>query len=272
VRNHFDVILYSYGSLMEANCCTQDVLGALRSGGHVLHQAPNYFSNHGRHLLVIKNTYEVAIDGAAWATLCASLRSMATGSKIIVVSENERVAELGTVDPLTVKPLSREEYWYFFRSLAMGSNDTEEHPGLAVLGRRIAAALHGSFFGAKVLGGLLRSNPDARFWCSVLNVVIRFRAMLLRREKHFSKLGIARMVIKVLPVPLKPRCASQSCGPESPAIDVQDLLRTGRVPVVEKEMRLVLWESKCPPNYRYTVLCENIGQHLCGASATQRRT
>lgn len=275
VRRHFDVILYSYGSLLAASsrCIHDDVLGAFRSGGHLLHEAPVSGSGRRRHLLVIKNTYQVDIDEEAWVAVCASLGT-ANGSRIIVVSENDRVAELGTVEPLRVKPLRREEYWYFFRSLALGPvPEDEEHypPGLAVLGRQIAAALHGSFFGAKVLGGLLRSNLDERFWRSMLGVVRRFQAAMLLRggveRQHFYKLGIARMVIKVLPTPLKLKCASQSCGPSDeffpPAVDVQHLLRAGRVVPAggeseTAEMRVVLWESACPPNYRYTVVCETV--------------
>ncbi|XP_066341667.1 disease resistance protein RGA2-like [Miscanthus floridulus] len=153
VRRHFTMILYSYGSLLGDNSA-EDVLGTLRTGGHVLHEtSPVVVSGrHGsRHLLVIKNTYEVVINEAAWASLCASLRSAAPGSKVIVVSENDGVADFGTTAAMRVKPLPREEFWYFFRSLSFGVSDPGGHPELAVLGRQIAAALDGSFFGAKVL-------------------------------------------------------------------------------------------------------------------------
>lgn len=213
VRRHFATILYSYGSLLGDNSA-EDVLGTLRTGGHVLHETSTVVSaRHGsRHLLVIKNTYEVVINEAAWASLCASLRSTAPGSKVIVVSENDGVADLGTTAAMRVKPLPREEFWYFFKSLSFGVSDPGEHPELAVLGRQIAAALDGSFFGAKVLSSLLRTNVNAQFWGAVLGVVSRFVAELRGDEDHFSKLGVAKIALEILPVPLRLKSAGQTTG------------------------------------------------------------
>ncbi|CAL4973558.1 unnamed protein product [Urochloa decumbens] len=262
VRGHFALILYSYGSLLDEDC-GEDALGTLRIGGHMLHESP--ISGHGRHLLVIKNTYEVAISKAAWVSLCTSLRSTAPGSKIIVVSENDGVADLGTTAAMRVKPLPREEYWYFFRSLAFGGNDPGEHPELAALGRQIAAGLHGSFFGAKVLSGLLRMNLNARFWRDVLHVVHAFRATLRGDEDHFSKLGVAKIALETLPMPLRIKSACQTqtgVASELPGMTVQELVRSVAAhPSPREEMRIVLWESACPPNYRYTVVCENVEKH-----------
>jgi len=53
------------------------------------------------------------------------LRSAEPGSKVIVVSENAGVAELGTTAAMRVKPLPREEFWYFFRSLSFGAGQTD---------------------------------------------------------------------------------------------------------------------------------------------------
>ncbi|CAO2197243.1 unnamed protein product [Urochloa humidicola] len=260
VRGHFSLILYSYGSLLGEDC-GEDALGTLRIGGHMLHESP--VSGHGRHLLVIKNTYEVAISKVAWVSLCASLRSTSPGSKIIVVSENDNVAGLGTTAAMRVRPLPREEYWYFFRSLAFGCSDPGEHPELAVLGRQIAAALHGSFFGAKVLSGLLRMNLNALFWRDVLHVVHAFRATLRGDEDHFSKLGVAKIALEALPVPLRLESACQTgVASELPEMTVQELVHSATThasPI--EEMRIVLWESACPPNYRYTVVCENVEKH-----------
>jgi len=272
VRGHFALILYSYGSLLGEGCCAGDVLGALRAGGHVLHESP--VSGHGRRLLVIKNTYQVAISKAAWASLCAPLRSTAPGSRIIVVSENDGVADLGTAAAMRVKPLPREEYWYFFRSLAFGGNDPGEHPELAALGRQIAAALHGSFFGAKVLSGMLRVNLDARFWRAVLNVVCAFRATLRGDEDHFSKLGVARIALETLPVPLRLKSACQTgVASDLTGVTVQELVRPGSAttPNPREEMRIVLWESACPPNYRYTVVCEKVEDQHPRASIERKR-
>ncbi|XP_062197303.1 disease resistance protein RGA2-like [Phragmites australis] len=268
VRDHFSFILYSYGSLLEERCI-EDMLGTLRRGGHVLHESS--VSGHGRHLLVIKNTYEVVINEAVWVSLCASLRSTAPGSKIIVISENDRIADLGTVVAMRVKPLPREEYWYFFRSLAFGGNDPEEHPELAVLGRKIAAALHGSFFGAKVLVGLLRMNLNAQFWCAVLNVVQSFHASLRGDDDHFSKICVAKIALETLPVPLRLKSACKTgVASELPAMTIQELLHSAGVPHQE-EIRIMLWESAYMPNYRYTVVCEKVEKRPSAPIERKRR-
>ncbi|XP_066337971.1 disease resistance protein RGA2-like [Miscanthus floridulus] len=280
VRRHFAMILYSYGSLLGDNSA-EDALGTLRTGGHVLHEtSPVVVSGrHGsRHLLVIKNTYEVVINEAAWASLCASLRSAAPGSKVIVVSENDGVADLGTTAAMRVKPLPREEFWYFFRSLSFGVSDPGEHPELAVLGRQIAAALDGSFFGAKVLSSLLRTNLNAQFWGAVLGVVRRFVAELRGDEDHFSKLGVAKLALEILPVPLRLKSAGKTTGvatseaadTELPGMTVQELLRSATA-VPREEVRIVLWESACPPNYRYTVVCEKVETHGPHANIERKR-
>ncbi|KAL6888263.1 hypothetical protein ACP4OV_009289 [Aristida adscensionis] len=295
VRGHFSLILYSYGSLIEeSKSWGDDVLATLRAGGHVLHESSaSTVSGHGRRLLlVIKNSHDVVIDRVAWAELCASLRPTAPGSKIVVISdrEDDGVADLGTAPAMRVRPLPPEEYWYFFMSLALGGEDTGRRrrrpPELAALGMRIAGALRGSFFGAKVLGGLLRMNLDARFWCAALNAVRRLRAAQARRRgddgggaggDHLSKLDVAEIALKTLPVPLRLKSCCQtevaSGSPPCPGVTVQQLLRSptsvpGRE---EEEVRVVLWESAYPPSYRYTVVCEKVEKRPCEALERKRR-
>uniref|UniRef100_A0ACD5Z0L5 Uncharacterized protein n=1 Tax=Avena sativa TaxID=4498 RepID=A0ACD5Z0L5_AVESA len=91
------------------------------------------------------------------------------GSKVIVTSTDaELVAGLGTVVPIELRPLPREEYWFFFRAHAFGDG-AEPDPQLAAAGQAIAKKLRGSFLGGKIVGALLRSRPDAGLWRSVLN-------------------------------------------------------------------------------------------------------
>lgn len=39
---------------------------------------------------------------------------------------------------------------------------------MVAAGEAIAKKLNGSFFGAKIVGGMLKAHPDRRFWCKVL--------------------------------------------------------------------------------------------------------
>uniref|UniRef100_A0ACD5ZLC1 Uncharacterized protein n=1 Tax=Avena sativa TaxID=4498 RepID=A0ACD5ZLC1_AVESA len=96
-------------------------------------------------------------------------RAGTPGSKAIVTSTDaEHVAGLGTAEPIKLRPLPREEFWFFFRAHAFGDG-TEVDPRLSAAGQAIAKRLRGSFLGGKIVGALLRSRPDAGLWRSVLN-------------------------------------------------------------------------------------------------------
>jgi hypothetical protein len=94
-----------------------------------------------------------------------------TGSRIIVTGSDKHVVDLGTTEPIILRPLPLEEYWFFFKAHAFGgADDAEADPRLAAAGQAIAKRLRlrGSFFGAKAVGALLRSRPDHRLWRRVL--------------------------------------------------------------------------------------------------------
>jgi hypothetical protein len=89
--------------------------------------------------------------------------------KMIITTNNPRVANIvGTVQPIMLKALPCPEYWFFFKAHAFAGRDVEENPRLISAGKAIARKLNGSFFGAKIVGGVLRDHPDARHWCEVL--------------------------------------------------------------------------------------------------------
>lgn len=98
-----------------------------------------------------------------------ALRRGRTGSRIIVTISDKHVVDLGTTEPVILRPLPPEEYWFFFKAHAFGgADDAEADPRLAAAGQAIAERLRGSFFGAKAVGALLRSRPDHRLWRRVL--------------------------------------------------------------------------------------------------------
>ncbi|XP_047060650.1 putative disease resistance protein RGA1 [Lolium rigidum] len=91
------------------------------------------------------------------------------GSKIIVTTNNMRVAaSMGTMAPIRLKVLPHPEYWFFFKAHAFAATDVEENPRLLAVGTAIARKLNGSFFGAKIVGGVLRAHPNLQLWCRIL--------------------------------------------------------------------------------------------------------
>jgi hypothetical protein len=86
------------------------------------------------------------------------------GSKIIVVSEFDKITKFGTVQTLTLNYFSYEAYWYFFKTLTFGSTDPKVHPSHACLAMEIARAVKRSFIRANFFACMLRENFDIHFW------------------------------------------------------------------------------------------------------------
>ncbi|XP_015698608.1 putative disease resistance protein At3g14460 [Oryza brachyantha] len=93
-----------------------------------------------------------------------SLSCSIQGSKIVVTASKKQVATLGTVQPINLKFLPFLEYWFFFKAHAFDSIDVEENPGLVEASKSIAMKMNGSFFGAKIIGSMIRRNPNLKFW------------------------------------------------------------------------------------------------------------
>lgn len=94
----------------------------------------------GKYLSVIEFSWDA--DEATWTNFQSYFQVVAgSGSKIVVISRAEQVVKLGTAQPIRMKSLSQEEYWYYFKALAFGSMDPDEHPKLASLGMQLATEL-----------------------------------------------------------------------------------------------------------------------------------
>ncbi|TVU11229.1 hypothetical protein EJB05_44802, partial [Eragrostis curvula] len=126
----------------------------------------------GRFLLVF--LHPMPIDELAWAALLTTSK-LAEGSKLVFTCDDaDRGRIIGTVEPVVLRPLPEEEYWYYFKAFAFGGADPQDHQRIAALGREISRHLRSRFLDARVLGDLLRrANFDARFWRRVLTVVVK---------------------------------------------------------------------------------------------------
>ncbi|KQJ86816.1 disease resistance protein RGA2 isoform X2 [Brachypodium distachyon] len=174
VRNHFPVIIYSSVSAALAMVLGEAavVLRSKHTAGdaehlieslHVLKE--NYRTK--RFLIVFEDVD--MCKKQMLEELLPILRQGKQGSKIIVTTNNRRVARsMGTVDPINLKVLPHPEYWFFFKAYAFPGRDVEEDPRMVAAGEAITKKLNGSFFGAKIVGGMLKAHPDRRFWCKVL--------------------------------------------------------------------------------------------------------
>ncbi|OQU79253.1 hypothetical protein SORBI_3008G119700 [Sorghum bicolor] len=166
VRSHFPVIMLyclssTYGVKNNEGTSSNDPLELVQSN--------TTFRGEQKRCLVIFEDVEMH-KKQILEEFFRSPRSSNVGMiKMIITTNNPRVANIvGTVEPIMLKVLQCPEYWFFFKAHAFAGRDVEENPRLISAGKAIARKLNGSFFGAKIVGGVLRDHPDARHWCEVL--------------------------------------------------------------------------------------------------------
>uniref|UniRef100_A0A0E0IYK7 Uncharacterized protein n=1 Tax=Oryza nivara TaxID=4536 RepID=A0A0E0IYK7_ORYNI len=233
----------------------------LKTGGLSL----NSKASQGKYLFVIEFIWDV--DEAAWTKFQSYLQNMpATGIKVVVIGRTEDIAKFGTSQPIRVKRLSEEEYWYYFKALAFGSMDPDEHPKLASLAMQLSTEMNGSFLGATMFGELLRANPNTQFWKRIL----LFLRELARKHLTSSGLHPEDLFERNIPVDLSRiavvdgqvqdfmvydvRVAGPAEG-ELPKLTSRDILLGGDIPVEDK-FDVLVWRSRIPPYCNYIVTYE----------------
>ncbi|KAG2631270.1 putative disease resistance protein RGA1 [Panicum virgatum] len=179
VRKHFSEIHFLHGHDL-----TGVDLAALKEGYVTEHQNHGSNSNkEGRRVLIVVELVGTLTEDEWNRFYSASIQHAPSGSKIIVISQSDEIIKFGTTRPLSLKYLSPEAYWYFFKMHTFGSMDPEMHPRLARMAMEIAGMMK-CFISANMVGSLLRDNIDFHFWCKVLAFL---RGMI---KKHVSKFGV----------------------------------------------------------------------------------
>ncbi|EAY80053.1 hypothetical protein OsI_35219 [Oryza sativa Indica Group] len=205
----------------------------------------NSKASEGKYLFVIEFIWDV--DEAAWTKFQSYLQNI-PGME------------------LRVKRLSEEEFWYYFKALAFGSLDPDEHPKLASLAMQLSTEMNGSFLGAILYGELLRANPNTQFW----NRILLFLRELARKQLTSSGLHPEDLFERNIPVDMSRLAVVdgqvQCClvydlrvaGPaegELPKLTSRDMLLGGDIPVEDK-FDVLVWRSRIPPYCNYIVTYE----------------
>ncbi|KAG2632863.1 hypothetical protein PVAP13_2NG121100 [Panicum virgatum] len=124
-------------------------------------------NKHGRMLVIVEVAGDINID--EWKRFYAASKwCMRNGSKFIITSRSDKITKLGTVRAVTMKYLSDEAYWYFFKTLTFGSTDPMMHQRMAYLAMEIARMMNQCLLGATGTICVLMNNFDIRYWCKVL--------------------------------------------------------------------------------------------------------
>uniref|UniRef100_A0A452ZNQ6 Disease resistance N-terminal domain-containing protein n=1 Tax=Aegilops tauschii subsp. strangulata TaxID=200361 RepID=A0A452ZNQ6_AEGTS len=204
------------------------------------------------------------INKEAWRRLKSSTTRMTPrgGSKIIITSRSGRIVNLGTTETLWLDYLPPEAYWHFFKSIAFGSTNPNEHPKLATMAMEIALEQRQCFTGTHLVAGILRDNFNARFWRTILECVRAYKQThLLMFEKHpnlrlredepvyYWRLAKSRRYFLICNYH-----QSDSSSEEVPKISVRDILLGCTLP--HGEFEALAWRSRIPPYYNYTISCK----------------
>ncbi|CAO1945806.1 unnamed protein product [Urochloa humidicola] len=254
VREHFKSIVFFTEDDLDARN-----VASLRDSGVIKHQDLTATS-HGRSLVVIELAGDM--DEETWRRLYSSASSsMARGSKIIITSRSEKIVTLGTTHALRLMHLPQDVYWYFFRTLAFGSMNPEDHPKLASIAMEIEELLNGAFLGANILGSLMRDNTNTRFWFRVLHCVRYYMRKhelvfgenpldLMQKGQPVYAWRMTQSQNAIMVSNVHQKCSTQN---DVPKLTAQDIMK-GCV-THQRKFRAVIWRSRIPPYYTYLASC-----------------
>ncbi|KAF0926068.1 hypothetical protein E2562_021784 [Oryza meyeriana var. granulata] len=269
VRNHFSHIIF----LTDNDFREDKSLLILCDSGVIKHKTSSSSSTASsgaeRLLVVAELTGDVSDD--EWRRMYSSSRSrISAGSKIIITSQSEKIAKLGTTQPLRLKFLSQEAYWYFFKVLALGSSDPEEHPEVASL----STAMFNGYFDHKLYKSFIGPFIDLSNMARLIQASVYDGSYLSLRERLRGKETKSHLLLKRDPgdsgveskcvfIPKTDGTVHYYCEiynhcrvgraheeeDEAHKIDMQDLLSGRAAP--NGKFDLVLWRSHLPPYYSY---------------------
>ncbi|CAL4947704.1 unnamed protein product [Urochloa decumbens] len=259
VRKHFSSIVFlGIGDIDDGKLSPQHLGG---NKGIIKHQD---LDSAGKSLVVIE--LDGHMDESTLRRMLSTLRGARTAhvSKIVVTSRSEKIANFGTTQTLQLKPLPREAFWYFFKTIAFGSTDTEDHAELASVCMEMAGLLNRSFIGAYIIGSLLRANPCSQFWRKVLTRYRDFTRMhFLLFGEHPSDLiakdrpaYLWRLASKTGTAVIVYRCY-QACSAREhdlPKITINEVQIGSASP--RGKFEVLAWRSHIPPYYNYVLSCE----------------
>lgn len=228
------------------------------------HQGLNTGTSSAKSLFVIDLAGDV--DEESWRRFRSSIRQTNRDSKIIIISRTEKHSSLGTVQPLMLGRLRQDELWYFFRALAFGSANPEEHPELVSIAMELFAGVRdfAPFAAVNILAASLRADLNARSWRRISRGLGQSTELQLRvhgREHDPEKCNFYLfMLVKDAPPCLfydRRKSTASLARDELPKVRMQDLLTGVVVPGDQgKRFDVLVWQSRIPPFCSYVATCD----------------
>ncbi|XP_054785796.1 putative disease resistance protein RGA3 [Prosopis cineraria] len=121
-----------------------------------------------RYLLVLDDVWSESQQ--SWNSLRTYLMCGAPGSKILVTTRSQIVAQTMGVDSLyLLEGLSKEESWTLLKKLAFGEDLKRLKQNLVPIGEKIAEKCRGVPLAIRTMGGLLQLKSEESEWLSILD-------------------------------------------------------------------------------------------------------
>ncbi|CAL4950677.1 unnamed protein product [Urochloa decumbens] len=205
-------------------------------------------------------------DEERWKGFHTSVRRRTHGeSKIIIISRTEAHSGLGTVPPLRLRALRREELWYFFKVMAFGGADPEERPEIV----RVATALFAGVLDdlaplatVSKIAASLRADLSVRSWRRVLRVSAGVTVLHHQLDAAGERWWIyypCGTVEGALDVPCFFYDRRKSTGVARSELPTVTMLEVGHVVISsggEKRFDVLVWQSRIPPYASYVATCD----------------
>ncbi|CAL5092038.1 unnamed protein product [Urochloa decumbens] len=265
VRDHFSHIIF-----LSDNDFREGKQFKLRERSRIKHQPGD--SNEEKFLVVVELVGN--IDESTWRMLhSASESSIPKGSKVIITSRSDNILNFGTTQALKLNFLSREAYWYYFRTLVFGSTDPEEHPKLASLAmaiideyfdRNIHKAFTGPFIYLNNVANILKGSVGVQAWRQSLECLREnWKQNGLMSSASLSHLGTINDRIFLR----RETKAIEYCvvhnqehrivldNEEAPKINLLEII-SGSVPPPQGKFEVLVWKSHLVPYQNHIYKCE----------------
>ncbi|XP_037488419.1 uncharacterized protein LOC119366810 [Triticum dicoccoides] len=227
----------------------------------------------GMMLVVIEFASDVADDD--WQRFQSFFVRIGRGSKIIILSKLKGLARFGSVKPIFLSVLSKDELRYLFKALAFGSIDPAEHPRLVQIADEFVKVLNnmqGSLIAANSYADVLRKNLNVRFWRCTLDKAIRFlkRNLSIDGVQPSTRLSQGHRVditdLTLHPLSMTRYTINVSIKAESPSVTLGGLIADPSIRP-QGDFILTSWESRLPPHKSFVYFVTSHAQDTCEGSA-----
>ncbi|KAL5999470.1 hypothetical protein ACLOJK_037755 [Asimina triloba] len=123
--------------------------------------------NGNRFLIVLDDVWNE--DEERWNELRASLTSGAAGSRILVTTRTQKVANtMNAVYVRELQGLLEDDSWRLFSSRAFAGRNEKDHSDLQAIGRQIVSNCNGVPLSIKVMGSAMNSKRTVEDWQNIL--------------------------------------------------------------------------------------------------------